>query len=154
MTDTASGSIGHEDARRPEYSGSWRVASEVLDLATLCDVLGEPTRGHSRGELVSPARSDARRPQSQWSLDSGLARTEPLEAHVEALVAAVDTRRGGLARIRSDVTTDLFCGVFRHDQWVAAKPAAMIVFGCGFVLSPALLARLAALEIPLSCDVY
>jgi len=143
-----------EEPRRPEYSATWRVLSTSLGLADLSRALGDPTQGHDRGDLVSPGRSDARRSQSLWSLESGLPRTEPMEAHVAALLVAAERRRAGLARVRPDVRTDFFCGAFRHDQWSPVSAAGTVVFGCGFVLEPDVLRRLAELEIPFSCDLY
>lgn len=143
-----------DEARRPEYSASWRVLSDDLDLPALRAELGDPTRGHSRGDLISPARNDARRGHSLWLLESGLPRTEPLEAHIEVLLSAAEGRHSRLLGLQDAIRTDFFCGVFRHDQWVPARPAGTIVFGCGFELSPPLLARLAALDMTLSCDIY
>lgn len=140
--------------RRPEYSGSWRVHSESLGLADLRGALGEATNSHNRGDLVSPGRSDARFPHSHWALDSGLPRTEPLEAHVEALLVAAEQRRDGLNHVRAEVRTDFFCGAFRHDQWSPVEAADNVVFGCGFVLAPTILRRLAELDMPFSCDIY
>jgi uncharacterized protein DUF4279 len=143
-----------ENRRRPEYSASWRIHSDMLALADLRAALGEPTNGHDRGDLISPGRSDARRPHSFWSLGSGLPRTEPLEAHVGALLVAAEERRDALERLRPDVRTSFFCGVFRHDQWSPVEAAETVVFGCGFILTPDILRRLADLAMPFECDIY
>jgi hypothetical protein len=142
-----------EATRRPEYSATWRVGSETLDLASLRAALGEPTSGHDQGDFVSPGRSDARRATSAWLLDSGLPRTAPLEAHVEALLSQAESRREALARIRPDVTTDFFCGAFRNDQWVAAEDGGTIVYRCDFTLDPDAMRRLADLDMPFGCDI-
>lgn len=141
-------------ARRLEYSASWRIHSETLELAALRAALGEPTSGHSRGDLVSPGRSDARRAKSAWLLDSGLPRAAPLLAHVEALLDQVESRRPALARIRPEVSTDFFCGAFRNDQWVEGDDGTTTVYGCGFTLSADALRRLADLDMPFGCDIY
>ena len=87
-------------------------------------------------------------------LESGLPRTEPLEAHVEALLAIAESRREALDRLRADVRTDFFCGAFRNDQWAPTDDGGTMVYGCGFTLDPVVLRRLAALEMPFGCDIY
>ena len=60
------------------------MLSEELRLSDLCRALGEPMRGHDRGEPVSKRRPEgATRKTALWAFDSGLGRDQPLERHIE-----------------------------------------------------------------------
>jgi Domain of unknown function (DUF4279) len=141
--------------RRPEYTASWRLLSETLSFDDLRRALGEPAHSHDRGDPVSSRDpSGAKRSKAMWGLESGLRRDQPLERHIETLIVAVEARQQAFAELRAQVYTDIFCGIFRNDLEVPAKPDGVIVLGCGFTLETGLLARLGALDLPLTCDIY
>ena len=52
------------------------------------------------------------------------------------------------------MTTDFFCGAFRNDQFTPAENDGFVVYGCGFTLNPDVMRRLAALDMPIGCDIY
>jgi hypothetical protein len=129
-------------ADRHRYTASLRVVSTELRLGELIAVLGEPTRGHEIGDPVS-SRTSTKREHSTWTLDADLDRERPLDEHIDPLVAFAEVHRVQLADIRPRCELiDIFCGVFANDAQG------------GWELSPALMQRLASLDLAVTFDLY
>jgi Domain of unknown function (DUF4279) len=125
------------------YKASLRVFSRTLGAAQLQQALGEPTVSYNAGDPVSQRRADApKRDRSQWMLESGLDEHAPLDAHIAALLDAIDARRDGFDAIRPDSEIDIFCGIFSGGGQG------------GFTLEPDLERRLADLALAVSFDIY
>ena len=78
-----------------------------------------------------------------WSLESGLTRTTPLDAHIEALVTFLEAKQEAIVEIRNRCVIDIFCGLFSADGAQG-----------GLTIEPTLSARLAALDLSVGVDVY
>jgi hypothetical protein len=130
----------------PYYTASLRVFSATLAVEDIVAALGEPTTSHRRGDPVSPRRDpDGRkRDQSGWLLQSSGYKTgQPLEDQIEELAVFAEHHVDAIDRLRSDCDADLYCGAFAADT-----------INCGVTLTPALMARLAALDLPVYIDIY
>jgi hypothetical protein len=129
-----------------EYEASLRVVSDKLRLAELTAVLGEPTDGTDKGDPVSRSRPEGpKRPRTRWGFTSHAARTQPLDEHIEEIVAYVEAHREAFDSVRPQVRMDIFCGIFSAD--------GSLTMG-GFTLAPDLLRRLVDLGLPVRIEVY
>jgi hypothetical protein len=136
----------HEDdgtaSGEHEYKAALRVFSETVRLSELRSMLGEPTHSHDLGDPVG--RGGAARKHAHWGLESQIARTRPLDEHVDLLVTFAESRRNELEALRPRCCfVDIFCGVF-------ADPDAQ----GGWVFQIELLRRLADLQLPVVFDLY
>jgi hypothetical protein len=127
-----------------EYTAALRVSSERLKLAELEARLGKPTGGHNVRDPVSRQRPDGpKRRHAQWSLQSSIERTRPLDEHMEELVTFAETHSAALDSLRADCRIDIFCGLFSGDHAQG-----------GFTIEPALSQRLSDLQLAVAVDVY
>ncbi|MEV6073462.1 DUF4279 domain-containing protein [Nocardia sp. NPDC052001] len=102
-----------------------------------------PDRQFERGSLMSPRNpTGARRKNSVWALESGLANDSDLTDHVRALIGLVDGCREELARLATDCELTLSLG-FGSENGQG---------GC--VLPADLLADVAGLGLDLLLDLY
>jgi hypothetical protein len=136
----------HEDygtaSGEHEYKAALRVISETVRLSELRSMLGEPTHSHDLGDPVG--RAGTVRKHAHWGLESQIARTRPLDEHVELMVAFAESRRDELEALRPRCRSiDIFCGVF-------ADPDAQ----GGWVFQIELVRRLADLQLPVIVDLY
>ena len=130
--------VGHE------YVAALRVSSERLKLAELEALLGEPTKGHDIGDPVSRKRPDGpKRRHANWSLKSSVDRRQPLDEHIEELVAYAEAHRDALNSLRADCRIDIFCGLFSGNDAQG-----------GFTIEPSLSKRLSDLQLAVAVDVY
>ena len=121
---------------------SFRAWSDELPPDVIRDALGLD-EGELRPKGVDRAgRPAPGRKAHVFRLASGLAPSEPLERHLSVLCDRIEPLASKIDGLRDRCDFDLFCG-----------------FGSlngqgGFTLSPALLRRLAALNIAVSLDLY
>jgi hypothetical protein len=130
-------------ADQHRYTASLRVQSADLRLNDVIAVLGEPTRGHDIGDPVSKRRPNTLRKHSNWTLVADVDRERPLHEHIELVVEFAEAHRVQLARIRPrcDVL-DVVCGIAANDAQG------------GWEFQPALMQRLASLDLPVLFDLY
>lgn len=143
---SSDGEITHVNkSSQHEYSAGLRVISETMRLAELTALLGEPSTSHDIGDLVSRRSPDGtKRKHAHWGLDAQVARTRPLDEHIETLVAFAESNRDTLRALRPHcVRLDIFCGVF-------AEPGGQ----GGWEMSPELMRRLVDLELTVGFDLY
>jgi hypothetical protein len=134
----------NSESEHHEYTAALCVRSETLRLAELTDRLGPPSRGHDTGDAVSSRRPESgRRSEALWLLNSTLDRTRPLDEHVQAMVAIIDSQPEVFDALRNACDIEIFCGLFTANDAQG-----------GFSIAPGLSARLAALSLPLVIDIY
>ncbi|MGI5238698.1 DUF4279 domain-containing protein [Dactylosporangium sp. CA-139066] len=121
------------------------VQSGTLTGEEISQRLGlRPPAVTERGEVVSRRNpGGGRRAHTTWAVDSTLAETAELAAHLEALLPLIEDRLPALRQIQSDGGT-MFWSCF-----VTAKP-----LGNMFRLEAELLYRLAKVGVPLDFDLY
>jgi Domain of unknown function (DUF4279) len=128
-----------------EYSAALRVFSSTRRLADLTSVLGEPTDSHDLGDPVSSRNpSGPKRQRSYWAYEPPGPRTaRPLDDQLAELVEFAEAHRTTLEHRRAECRVDMFCGIF---SGVDAQG--------GFELGPALVRRLADLDLRITFDIY
>lgn len=131
-----------------EYTASLRIMGSDLDFAFLESSLGiapdeshrrgdYPTRSSRAGSRIAPFRED------RWALRSQAREEEPLDAHIESLIARLDLTLDIVKQIESrGWRIDIFAGVFGEGG------------NTGFDLSSATLECLGERGIRLRVDVY
>lgn len=110
-------------------------------LADLVAALGEPSESYDIGAPVS-SRLEIRRKTAFWCLQSRLPRTQPLDEHIEELVAFVEAH-SGFAALGDQIEGDIFCGVFTGDGTQG-----------GFTLTSDLTRRLGELGLDVTFDLH
>lgn len=73
------------------YFGVFDFGSDPGVVTAMMGV--QPTTAWVKGEQYAAGGPSLRRTFSQWSLGSGLPRTEPVERHIEALLAKLEPRQ-------------------------------------------------------------
>lgn len=128
-----------------EYSAALRVFSPTRRLADLTAALCEPTKSHDLGDPVSGRNLSApRREHSHWALEpTGLRTARPLDDQLAELVAFAEAHRTTLEDLRAEGLVDVFCGIFSGEGAQG-----------GFGLDPALMRRLAELDLRVTFDIY
>jgi|tagenome__1003787_1003787.scaffolds.fasta_scaffold20442336_1 hypothetical protein len=141
MPRVASSGGGHE------YTACVRVTSETLSLADIVARLGPPREGGH--DLAEPRVKD--RPDrgpwgwTLWYHDSGEPREVNLDRHVAALAAWAEEHEGALGELRAaGAEVYLWCAIFTADESTGQVTS----------LAPALLRRIAQLDLRLDVDVY
>jgi len=123
-------------------SASLRIIGESLQPAQITAALGiEPTRSGLKGERVS-VRNQAVRRTSFWLKTSPLAHELPLQDHLEWLLTLFEPKLDALKAISERHGCNIFCGFASENGQGGAS------------LSSGLIARLAALHVPLEIDLY
>lgn len=132
-----------------EVEVSFRIFGEDLDPDAVTNVLGiRPDSAVRKGEerdLKVGSRVIHLRParQGMWSISSKLPPDNPLEEHLQGLLALLEPKAEvirGLAE--SGCSVDFFCGLFLRD------------YNDGVTLPPELLSGIAALGAELGLDIY
>ncbi len=132
-----------DEPERHEYTAALRISSERLNLAEVEARLGKGTDGRDIGDPVMPRRPDGpRRRQTHWSMNSAIARTRPLDEHIDELVTFAESHRESLESLQADCQIDIFCGVFSG------------VGQGGFAIEPSLSRRLGDLKLAVEFDIY
>jgi Domain of unknown function (DUF4279) len=127
-----------------EYTASLSVFSETIPLRDLAAALGPPSKGYDRGEPVSRRRPDgAKREQASWFLESKGRGVRPLEDQIEDLVTFAEEHREAFAALGPSIERRIFCGVFSGENAQG-----------GVILEPALLRRLADMDLVVVLDLY
>jgi Domain of unknown function (DUF4279) len=127
-----------------EYRASLGVFSVTIPLRDLTAALGSPSRGYDRGEPVSRRKPDGpKREHAAWFLESEGGRVRPLEDQIEDLVAFVEQHRDAFDALAPSLERRISCGVFSGEDAQG-----------GFSLEPALLRRLADLDLLVVFDLY
>jgi hypothetical protein len=123
---------------------TFRVFSQDLAPEDITRSLGlEPTATVVKGSLVSPNSPNSARAQANlWRLDSGLAPTDTLSAHISAMLDRLESRAPAQERLAAQCELDFFVGFSTESQQA------------GDVLTHDVLARLARLPIDLVLDLY
>ncbi len=125
-------------------AASLRVFSPALTPDELAAELGvQPDRSYRGGDRVSTrSQLPTVRSTNAVFFGSGLASGRPLEEHLEAVLTVAEGCVAGLRGLAGRAEADVFCG-FSSGNGQG-----------GFTLSPALLARLAALGLDVGFDLY
>jgi hypothetical protein len=127
-----------------EYTASLNVYSETIPLHNLTAALGPPTEAHDRGDPVSRSKPNGpKRAHTFWSLTSTGRRERPLEDQIEDLVSFAERHQHQFEALKPNPERRIFCGVFSGEDAQG-----------GFILEPALLGRLANLDLVLVFDLY
>jgi hypothetical protein len=103
----------------------------------------EPTKAWVKGDRYLSGSPAARRTHSRWSLSSGLRDTEPLEAHLVALLAKLEPLQSQLDQLKLRYSAQI--GIAQY-FYAEVNPQ--------FRLEIELLGRLARLGLPLYFDQY
>jgi hypothetical protein len=125
-------------------SGSLRVSSAVRRSSEISAVMGcEPSFSADRGDPVTPRNPAGQvRHESICVFSSGLGDSEPLEVHLNKLIAFCAQRVGALRGLAEDCEIDLFLGISSESGQA------------GFVVDRGALERLARLPVSLTVDLY
>ena len=127
-----------------EYRASLAVFSETIALADLTAALGSPSAGHDHGDPVSRRKPGAtKRRGATWILESEGPRVRLLEDQIEDLVMFSEEHRGAFDALAPRPERHIFCGVFSGTNAQG-----------GFALEPALMRRLADLDLVVVFDLY
>ena len=102
----------------------------------------EPTKAWVKGEHYVTASPDARRTHSRWTVDSGLDQTEPLEAHLSALLTKIEPRHAVIQQVAQRFPAHIGVAQYLHE----VNPQ--------FELKADILRRFASLGLPISFDQY
>lgn len=139
----------HGDMTQPYEMARWttltfRIFSEELSLDEISHELElEPTAARAKGELLSPGNPRSMRAKANlWMLDSGVAPTETLTAHLSAMLSVVEAKGAALQELSRQCKFDFFVGFSSENQQA------------GDVVKHALLRRLAKWPIDLVLDLY
>jgi hypothetical protein len=112
-----------------------------LDPLEITEQMGlQPTRSWRKGEICLPNRME--RKFSRWSLASRLRREEPLEAHVDDVIA----------QLKSQPESALL--VSRRYEGTMQLVGYFYAFYPGLSLAKNTVQELASLELTLDCDFY
>ncbi len=101
----------------------------------------EPSRYWNVGEIVVRGDREFTRRGSRWVIESGLPESEPLEAHIEAVIETVTSVSARLQEFPKHCIQSVVCVAFS-------------VQSSGFVLSPKLLRKISDLGLNLEYDFY
>jgi len=102
----------------------------------------EPTKAWVKDEHYVTASPNARRTHSRWTIDSGLDETEPLEAHLSALLARLEPQHAEIAEVAQRFPAHI--GVAQYFYEVNPQ----------FELEVDILRRFARLGLPINFDQY
>jgi hypothetical protein len=103
----------------------------------------EPTTSHDKGTPISKRNPNSKlRQHSVWILESGMARTEPLESHIEKLALLLKENESTFIQLSSSCEIDIFCGISSENGQG------------GFALEASLLKKLTAIPVNLIFDLY
>ena len=113
------------------------------DPSVVSSLLGiEPTIAWVKGDRYPNPNLKARRTYSCWMLESGLGKTEPLEAHLEGLLAKVEPLRAQIQQITGRFEVEVSVAQY-FGEW---NP--------GHQLDAPMLRRLAKLGLTIDFDLY
>ena len=127
------------------FSASFVVTSTNLTPEEIARRLGHaPTRVHHVGDPVSrrPPSSAHTHKHHYYGLHSGLRDSQPMEAHLEALLSLLEAKAEVVAGLSREAKISFWCG-FSSGNGQG-----------GFTLSPSVLQRLARLGVEVSLDLY
>jgi uncharacterized protein DUF4279 len=119
------------------YFGVFDFGSDPCIVTAIMGV--EPTTAWVKGEQYAAGGPSLRRTFSRWSLSSGLPRTEPVERHLEALLAKLEPRQKEIKEIAARFP--VMIGVAHAHEH---HP--------GFHLEPPILERLARVGLPVDFE--
>ncbi|TQV78280.1 DUF4279 domain-containing protein [Exilibacterium tricleocarpae] len=124
-----------------EVKTTLRVYSETLLIDDFKEILGEPSRGFSRGDPWSKGKRF--RKHSYWSLSSSIERTCSFDNHLSEILDFAESKKEEIIDLRSkgcDIDISVF---FDSDNGQG-----------GAILSSSTMKRLSDLELSLVFDVY
>ena len=75
----------------------------------------QPTKAWVKGERFLPKYPDARRTHSRWVLSSGLDKTEPLEAHLEAILTRLEPMRAQIEQVAKRFPVEIRVAQYLHE---------------------------------------
>lgn len=84
-----------------------RVFSNCIDLLAIKEVLGEPSKGYSKGDSFS--KGNKTRENSYWSLESSLNPSAKFESHVAEILNYIESKADVFSRMQNECEIDLFC---------------------------------------------
>lgn len=122
-----------------ETKATLRIFSATRPLSELKGILGQPSRGFSKGDHSGPGGSSRQR--TFWAWESRSPQTAGLESHLQEVLVLIDSIKA-FDQIRKDCEIDVFCMLSTTNGQGGA------------VVPHPLMARMAALELDLVFDVY
>jgi hypothetical protein len=122
------------------FKASFRVSSDTYTLAELNALLGESTKGYSKGEVYS--RKNKIRELTLWCLESTALPTASFDAHLSNILDFLAGKEGILAQLGANSEADIFC-MFNSDNGQGAA-----------ILSPDIMTKLAQYHLRIVFDVY
>ena len=112
------------------------------DLDAVTKIMGvAPTSAWLEGDPL-PNEGSAKRTHSRWDLRSGLDLTAPIEDHLAALLAILESRKDAVAMAMARFTVEIAVAAYFYE----VNP--------GFSISSSLAQRLAALGVDVHFDLY
>ncbi len=118
---------------------SFGISGSELDPSKVSQVLDlVPDYSHLKGEQPKDPRRSAYK-QGLWGLRSKLSNEEPLSAHLESLLATLESKQEQILKLSEENAVDFYCSL--HSQ-------------NGFELSPHLMRRIANLGATFGVTVY
>lgn len=125
-------------------SATLRITSKSRSVTEISRLLKtEPTRSVEKGSRLSWSNPDsAVSKENCWLLDSGLADSDPLDAHIVKLVSYIEQNVSAIKTLLVDCEIDLWCA------FASGTTQGGVVLGAG------LLKRLTALPLNLIIDLY
>ena len=139
---------GMDEGKRSDSStwsiASFRVISATLSTADITEALGLPPSGAwERGSPLSRRNPDGpRRDESVWTLESGVADSEPLDTHIMRLIEIIENNLEALKTLQPHCEFDIHCA-FASENGQG-----------GFTLESGTLLRLTLMPISLIVSLY
>lgn len=123
------------------------ISSEVVSAQQITATLKlAPSEFKKKGSPLNRRKPEGkRRSLSSWILDSDLEEAGSLDAHVDYLVAIVESKYLAFERLSKNCKIELYCGFFLLDEDSQ---------GVGFSLSASLLKRLTIIPMDITVILY
>jgi hypothetical protein len=104
-----------------------RLFGENLDPDAVSSQLGvQPTLAYRKGDRVS-TRSEARRKQGMWQIESALPESKSLEEHINSVLSAIQCSCELWERVTGNLSRDIFCGLFVESQSSGVSLSAAVL---------------------------
>lgn len=125
-------------------SAALRISSKTKGVAEISRMLNvKPTSSSDKGTLTSPRNPHSRiREESVWILDSGLADSQPLDAHIAKLISHVEQNITVLKELLVECEIDMWCAFASNNGQG------------GFLLDAKLLKRLTVIPVDIIVSLY
>lgn len=116
-------------------SATLRIASKAISVDDISTVMGvRPSESYDIGDVISKrSPTPTLRTESVWLFSSGVPDAQPLEDHIEELLAFSEQRAFNLKQLSSECDIEMFCtfstfngqGGFVLDKFAAQRVAKL-----------------------------